>query len=303
MTSLPAASPTGEAPAASDAPAALPTGIVSATPVAAGTTAGTVGPAAANDGGFNGPVYGLATSSDTVLAITSLGLMSSTDNGQSFTLTGPERSEDWRYLAAAKANVVAASLHGLSFSADAGKSWGAVLLPEGLTQVGAVAVEPSGAIWVGGREGVFVSKDGGNTWTTPKNLFVNTVNSIYYDDAGSRMIVTTGSYGNYVFLVQLPSMHVSFADSGWNLRFARPMGDHLIAATLYDGIVVQPRMVATPMQGELEKPAPAAGQVLAASPVRLAVPTASAVSAPSGEVLGPNGVPVVEPVHLPTSPN
>jgi hypothetical protein len=303
-TTLPAAAPTGEAPASSDAAAAaLPTGVVSAAPVAAGTTAGTAGPAAVNGGGFNGPVYGIATSGDTVLAITSLGLTSSTDNGQSFTLTGPERSGDWRYLAAAKANVVAASLHGLSFSADAGKSWGAVLLPEGLTQVGAVSVEPSGVIWVGGREGIFVSKNGGNDWATPKNLFVNTVNSIYYDDASSRMIVTTGSYGNFVFLVQLPSMHVSFADAGWNLRFARPMGDHLIAATLYDGIVVQPRMVATPMQGEMQKPAPASVPVLTASPVRLAVPTASAGPAATGEVLGPNGVPVVEPVHLPTSPN
>ncbi len=298
VTVLPAATPTGEAPAANDAAAALPTGIVSATPVAAGTTVGTAGPVAANNGGFNGPVYGIATSGDTTLAITSLGLMSSTDNGQSWALTGPERSNDWRYLAAAKANVVAASLHSLSFSADSGKTWGAVLLPEGLTQVGAVSVEPSGAIWVGGREGIFVSNNGGNDWTTPKNLFVNSVNSIYYDEASSRMLVTTGAYGNIVFLVQLPSRHVSIADSGWNLRFARPMGDHLIAATLYDGIVVQPRMVATPMQGEVEKPVE-----VPASTAPAAVPTASVAAPPAGEVLGPNGVPVVEPVHLPTSPN
>jgi hypothetical protein len=86
-------------------------------------------------------------------------------------------------------------------------------------------------------------------------------------------------------------MHVSFADSGWNLRFARPMGDHLIAATLYDGIVVQPRMVATPLKNEAETPVAAPISHAASSPV----PTASAVPVP--------GVPVVEPVHLPTSPN
>jgi hypothetical protein len=38
-------------------------------------------------------------------------------------------------------------------------------------------------------------------------------------------------------------MKVSWWDTGWNLRFMRPVGDHLAAATLYDGIVVQPRMV------------------------------------------------------------
>ena len=313
VTTLPAAAPTGEAPSSSQASAALPTGVVSAAPIAAGTTAGTAGPAAVNNAGFNGPVYGIATSGDSTLALTSLGLMESTDNGQSWSLAGAERSEDWRYLGAARTNVVAASLHSLAFSADAGKSWGAVLLPEGLTQVGAVSVDPSGAIWVGGREGVFVSKNGGHDWTTPKNLFVNTVNSIYYDDAGSRMIVTTGAYGDIVFLVQLPSMHVSFADSGWNLRFARPMGDHLIAATLYDGIVVQPRMVATPMQGEVEQPksTPSAVSPVAAAPAApptpetpaaSSLPTASAGTSAPGEVLGPNGVPVVEPVHLPAGP-
>jgi photosystem II stability/assembly factor-like uncharacterized protein len=317
LAELPPAAPTGETSAAKgetaaakgetgapkDTATALPAGVVGATPVAAGTTAGTTsgtaGPVLSSGGGFNGPVYGLTTSGDSMLAITSLGLMTSSDNGLSWTLTGPERSEDWRYLASAKTNVVSASLHNLSFSADSGKTWGAVLLPEGLTQVAAVSVEPSGAIWVGGREGIFVTKNGGNDWTTPKNLFVNTVNSIYFDEASSRMIVTTGSYGNIVFLVQVPSEKVSFADSGWNLRFARPMGDHLIAATLYDGIVVQPQMVATPMQGEMIKPTG-----LAESPSQRVAPLATTPSAAaSGEVLRPNGVPVVEPVHLPTSPN
>jgi len=32
-------------------------------------------------------------------------------------------------------------------------------------------------------------------------------------------------------------------DTGWKLRFVRPVGDYLEAATMFDGIVVQPRMV------------------------------------------------------------
>ncbi len=225
--------PSGAAPPAGDAAGALPTEV--AAPAAAGK-------------GFDGAVYYLATSGPTMLAATSAGLLTSSDDGLTWTLAGPENSVDWRFLAAAKDNVIAASLHNLSFSADEGKTWAPVLLPEGLTQVGAVAVEPSGEVWVGGREGVFVSHDAGNTWTTPKNLFVNSVNSIFYDEAGNRIMVTTGGYSSIVFLVHLPDMKVSFADSGWNLRFARPMGDHLIAATLFDGIVVQPRMIASPME-------------------------------------------------------
>jgi hypothetical protein len=223
---LASATPSGEAPPAADAAAALPTE--------------TAPPASK---GFDEAVYAIETSGQRMLAITSVGLLTSDDDGLTWTLTGPERSADWRYLAAARNDVVAASLHSLSFSADSGRTWAPMLLPEGLTQVGAAAVDPSGAIWVGGREGIFVSHDGGNTWNTPKNLYVNTVNNIFFDEASSRMLVTTGGYSNIIFLVQLPDLKVSFLDTGWNLRFARPVGDHFIAATLYDGVVIQPRMV------------------------------------------------------------
>ena len=234
-------------PAAPEAAAALPPGAPAA---ASAQTAEGVAPAAATKEapkGFDGAVYALTTAGDTVLAATSDGLLVSVDDGITWSRGSAEESAEWRFLAAAKNDVVAASLHTVAYSADAGKSWQPVILPSGLSQIGAVAVEPSGALWVGGREGIYVSSDGGNNWTTPKNLFVSSVNSIYWDEATNRMMVTTGSYSNVVFVVQLPSRQVSFIDTGWNLRFARPMGDHFIAATLFDGIVVQPRMMASPV--------------------------------------------------------
>ena len=45
------------------------------------------------------------------------------------------------------------------------------------------------------------------------------------------------------FAIHVPDRTVKFWDTGWNLRFARPVGDHMVAATLFDGIVVQPQMV------------------------------------------------------------
>jgi hypothetical protein len=46
-----------------------------------------------------------------------------------------------------------------------------------------------------------------------------------------------------IFAVRLPDYKVTYWDTGWKLRFARPVGDHLLGATLYDGIVLQPKMV------------------------------------------------------------
>ena len=154
------------------------------------------------------------------------------------------------FLATAKLNVVAASLHDLQFSSDAGSSWVDIPLPEELTRVSAVAVEPSGTVWVGGNEGVFATSDRGTKWTTPKNLFINSISSLFFDESSDRLTVTTAGVGTYkgiVFTVQMPDRTVSYTDTGWTLRFARPVGDHLIAATLFDGIVVQPKMIASPV--------------------------------------------------------
>jgi photosystem II stability/assembly factor-like uncharacterized protein len=289
--------PSGEAPPPDNAAAPLPTEQAAIpTKAAAGST------------GFDGGVYGIVTSMNRMLAITSVGLLASEDNGLSWTLSGPEQTAEWRYLSAAKQDIVAASLHTLSFSADCGQTWSSIIVPAGLTQIGAVAVEPSGRIWVGGREGVFVSSDAGGSWMTPKNLFVNSVNSIFYDESDSRMMVTTGGYSSIVFLVQLPDLKVSFADTGWSLRFARPVGDHLLAATLFDGIVIEPKMVASPMQQNAVREAPADRP---SSDSGSRAPTVAENPAPArsprtipatGPTLGTNGVPVVEPVHLPTSP-
>ena len=203
-------------------------------------------PRAQKRSSFDGSVYVLATSNRVVLAATSLGLLTSVDDGETWTASGPKDSGDWRYLAAAQGNVVAASLTALQFSADSGSTWTPIALPETLTRIAALAVEPTGAIWVGGREGVFASTDGGTSWVTPKNLYVNSVSSLYYDEATNRVTLTSegaGTYNGIVFTVQLPQRSITYADTGWTLRFARPVGDHLVAATLFDGIVVQPKVV------------------------------------------------------------
>jgi photosystem II stability/assembly factor-like uncharacterized protein len=240
-----------EDPLTSTPPPAVPEVAATVTPASPNTSA----PEAPADdtpnpgsgpAGFDGAVYGLTTTGGRVLAITSSGLLASDDDGITWTATSALRSADWRFVASAGEFVIAATLHTLSVSANSGKTWRAALLPEGLTQVATAAVDSKGALWVGGREGVYVTHDNGNNWERPKDLYVNSVNSLYYDAPGNRMVVTTTSYSNFVFLVNLADMAVKYSDTGWSLRFARPIGDHLIAATLFDGVVVQPKTASSP---------------------------------------------------------
>ena len=224
-------------------------------PVASGGTQASVAPiepSVAPGQGFDGSVYAIVNAGSTMLCSTSMGLLTSTDDGKTWTDAKIPGSEDWRHLAAASSaagqtDLVAASLKQVQFSADSGATWSPIRLPETLTGVSSIAVEPNGEVWVGGREGVFLSSDAGNTWTTPKNLYVTSIGSLFYDEATNRVIVTTDADNSVVFSVQMPQKQVSYAYSGWSLRFARPVGDHMVAATLFDGIVVQPKVVDSPV--------------------------------------------------------
>ena len=98
-----------------------------------------------------------------------------------------------------------------------------------------------------GRRDRLHSTDRGAEWKTLKNLFVRHVDGIYYDAANKRVLVASTS-GTVGFAASLPDYRVSYWDTGWALRFLRPVGDHLVGATLFDGMVVEPKMMASPLR-------------------------------------------------------
>jgi photosystem II stability/assembly factor-like uncharacterized protein len=192
---------------------------------------------------FDANVNAIAQVGDTLYAATSDGLLRSVTAGESWKLmAGPEK-DDWSFVASAKSWVLAATLRSAVLSSDGGQRWAPVNLPGMLTQLAAIAVDDGGGLWLGGREGIFISQDRGATWQSLKNLSIRDVNSLYYDEPSQRMLITANSQNTIAFAVHLPDRAVHYWNTGWNLRLVRPVGDHLVGATLFDGIVVQPRMV------------------------------------------------------------
>jgi photosystem II stability/assembly factor-like uncharacterized protein len=192
---------------------------------------------------FDGSVYGFTRTDDTIFAATSQGLLQSASSGVTWSVVGSIPLDQYRYVASAKGIIVTASLNALEISIDGGKTWQAVTLLAKVKQLSALSVDGRGDIWVADREGVSFSADKGASWKMLTDLYVRNVNSLYYDEPGNRILVTTNGPATEAFAVETSSMRVTSWDTGWNLRFLRPVGDHLVAATLFDGIVVQPRMV------------------------------------------------------------
>jgi photosystem II stability/assembly factor-like uncharacterized protein len=194
--------------------------------------------------------YSLVNEGPYLYAGTSTGLWRSVDNGQSWSPMHPARLSEVRFIAAHGAVIAAASLNGVALSNNSGSTWTAVVPPAVLTQIAAIAVDGENHLWVGGPEGVFYSTDHGASWRTLRTLFVREVNGLYYDPVGRRVLVTAAS-GTVAFAADLPDYKITYWDTGWKLRFLRPVGDHLIGATLFDGVVIQPKMVVSPVTTEV----------------------------------------------------
>jgi ligand-binding sensor domain-containing protein len=192
---------------------------------------------------FDGTVFGFARDGDMMYAATSAGILKSGTGGTSWTLANNPDGQEWYFVSAAKSLVFAANLRGAVLSSDGGQTWTSVGPPAELTQAAAVAVDGFGGLWIGGREGVYHSEDKGATWHSVTNLYVRDVNSLFYDERGERILVTGNSSTTFVFSAHLPDKKVSYWNTGWNLRLVRPMGNHLVGATLFDGVVIQPEMV------------------------------------------------------------
>jgi photosystem II stability/assembly factor-like uncharacterized protein len=192
---------------------------------------------------FDANVNAIARAGDTLYAATSAGMLRSVTAGESWKLVaGPER-QDWRFVAAARSWVLVATLRTAMLSSDGGQRWESMGLPATLDQLAAVAVDDSGSLWVAGRQGVFLSQDRGTTWETLKNLPIGDVNSLFYDQPSQRMLITANNKNMIAFAVHLPDHAVRYWNTGWHLKLVRPVGDYLVGATLFDGMVVQPRMV------------------------------------------------------------
>ncbi len=215
-------------------------------------------------GSIASTVYAMVRVSGTIFAGTGDGLVQSSDGGQQWSALTIPGLTDVHFLAAIDSDgttsptpdglitLLAANLGKAAISVDGGQSWQAVPLPPGLTEIGAVGLDGEKHLWIGGREGVWFSGDGGTDWKNLKNLFLTQVDSLFYDAAGHRMLVTAAN-STAAFSVEAKTQKVTYSNTGWRLRFVRPLGDHLVAGTLFDGVVLQPDMVATPVLAE--KPA------------------------------------------------
>ena len=189
------------------------------------------------------PVNALDVSGDVWVAATSYGIVTSRDRGASWQ-GGPVMGEgDYLSVTVNGDTMVAARADGVVISKDAGQSWWPMGLPTMLTRIHRVVFSPDGTLWLGAREGVYLSRDLGKTWMWIHRLPFRDVDDLSYDAESKRILVSSRT-SDEVFAVDPKTMAWDWWQTGYDIALIRAAGDRLVAASLDDGVLVGPKIKA-----------------------------------------------------------
>jgi photosystem II stability/assembly factor-like uncharacterized protein len=188
-------------------------------------------------------VTGLEIGPDRWFAATSAGLMVSVDAGLSWRkldLPGIPAviaiASSGKMLAAAGRSAVAVSVNG-------GESWLPAKPLYADFTVNALAIETSGNVWLGTREGVFRSTDLADSWKRISSLRLGDVASVQFEETSQRLLVTSAN-SNSVFESLDSGRTWTQINSGWPLRAVTSVRGRLLGVTPFDGVVLQPENTA-----------------------------------------------------------
>ena len=190
-------------------------------------------------GQIDGRISQVDASGSIWYAATAKGVYASADQGATWQ-GGPVLGKtEFRAVAGDGPIVVAAQRTSLSVSQDGAKTWQPLAMPPKLTSLQSIAMAGNGSLWLGGREGVFYSEDHGQNWSEMTTLPLSDISGLAYDPELKRILITSWA-STWVLAVNPGDRTFKFWDAGWKVRHVRSAAGRLLAATSYNGIVVEP---------------------------------------------------------------
>jgi photosystem II stability/assembly factor-like uncharacterized protein len=184
-------------------------------------------------------VNALDLSGDRWLASTGIGLLTSKDQGATWQGGFVMGSGDYLCVAALGTTMAASRSDGVVVSTDAGSTWSPLGVPSMLTRIHRVAFSPDGTLWLGAREGVYFTRDLGKHWMWIERMPFRDVDDLSYDAASARILVSSRS-SDEIYAIDPKTSTWKWWKTGYRIGAVRMAGKRMVAASLYDGVLVEP---------------------------------------------------------------
>jgi photosystem II stability/assembly factor-like uncharacterized protein len=178
-------------------------------------------------------------SGDVWAAATSEGVFTSTDHGASWQGGLVMGSAEYHSVAVWNGELLAARRQGVVFSKDGGKTWDPMGLPSHIKDIRRIAISKDGELWVGAGDGVYFSRDRGRNWFWLEKVPVHDVGDLAFDPKTGRMLATSRS-SEVLYSIDPVSLTYTGTSTGFRLFLARSAGGVRFAASLQDGVLMEP---------------------------------------------------------------
>jgi photosystem II stability/assembly factor-like uncharacterized protein len=185
-------------------------------------------------------VNALDLSGDVWIAGTSEGIFTSRDKGATWQGGPVVGVGDYLSISALGDTIAAARPDGVVLSTDGGLTWLPMRIPAMLTRIHCVTFSASGRVWIGAREGVYYSDDKGKTWWWVERLPFRDIDDLVYDKQLDKVLVSSRA-SDQVFSLDPKSLNWKWWQTGFRIALIRASGQRLMAASLYDGVLLEPK--------------------------------------------------------------
>jgi photosystem II stability/assembly factor-like uncharacterized protein len=191
-------------------------------------------------------VNALDVSGDVWLACATYGLLTSKDQGASWQGGPVMGSGEYLSVTVQRTMMAAARPEGVVLSTDSGSTWMPMQIPTMLTRIHRVAFSADGTLWLGAREGVYFTHDMGKSWLWIERLPLRDVDDLYYDAHLGKVLVSSRT-SDQVYVIDPKTLNWKWTQTGYDIGVIRAAGERMVAASMYDGVLVEQQAAGTEM--------------------------------------------------------
>lgn len=172
-------------------------------------------------------------------AATYRGLYKSLNLGRSWQAIPGTAGKEYVSVRGRQKTIAAAGRGIVAVSKDGGAHWFHGK-PAYVNSVRGMTITSDSAIWIAAREGAFRSTDGGHNFVHMRGgLPEHDVKSILYDDAGKRLLATSGSTADVYQSTDNGQSWAVVTQAIFPVHSVTPAGQRLFVTTSHDGVLTQ----------------------------------------------------------------